>query len=233
MSTNQFSEVRSRSQEIDAGLRNHMNSVYKRMTLGILITAITSWIVSTTPALFALLMGGPQAYVVMLAPLAIVWFGFNPRTMSSQKLMVVFCVLSIVYGISLSAIALAFAHAEIARAFLITSGTFAALSIFGYTTKKNLAPLGAFCLMAFFGLFIVSLIGLFVGYSSTVNVLLDVGVLLTISGLTAWETQQAKEMYNEAHGTEGNSRLAWAAALSLYINFIIMFTRILSLMNQR
>lgn len=233
MQSDRFSGVQSRTREVDAGLRAHMNSIYNRMSLGILITAITSWIVSSSPALLHLFLGGPQAYIVMLAPLGIIWFGFNPRTMSSQRLQMSFFALSVLYGISLSVIALAFAGADIARAFFVSAGTFAALSVFGYTTKKNLQPIGAFCFMAFIGLVIVSLIGIFFTYSHTVNMFLDMGIILVISGLTAWETQEAKQMYRESNGAEVNSRMAWVIALNLYLNFIILFTHILNLMQQR
>ncbi len=233
MQTNRSSHAQSRTQQIDAGLRDHMNSVYNRMSLGILITAITAWLVSSTPALFALLMGGPQAYIFMFAPLAIIWFGFNPRTMSSSKLKMVFVGLSVVYGISFSVIGLAFAGADIARAFFVTSAMFAGLSIFGYTTKKDLSALGTFCMMGLLGLIVLSLIGIFVPFSSGMEFMISIGIVAVISGLTAWETQSAKSMYHAGQDKEINSRMAWASALSLYINFIIMFTHVLNLMQDR
>ena len=107
MQTDRFSQTQSQSKQVDAGLRAHMSSVYNRMTVGILITAITAWLVSNSPALMVMLLGGPQAYVIMLAPLAIVWFGFNPASMSSQKLKLSFVAVSVIYGISFSTIALA------------------------------------------------------------------------------------------------------------------------------
>lgn len=233
MQTDRFSQTQSRSGQIDAGLRAHMSSVYNRMTIGVLITAITAWVVSSSPGLMALFLGGPQMYLVMFAPLAIVWFGFNPRTMSSQKLMLAFSAVSILYGISFSTLAYAFAGADIARAFFITSAMFAGISIFGYTTKKDLSAMGTFCMMALLGLIIVSLVGIFVPFSSGVETMLSYGIVLVISGLTAWETQATKQMYHSSYGEEANSRMAWASALSLYINFVIMFTHILQLMQNR
>lgn len=233
MQTNRSSHAQTRTQQIDAGLRDHMNSVYNRMSLGILITAITAWAVSSIPELFALLMGGPQAYIFMLAPLAIIWFGFNPRTMSSSTLKMVFVGLSVVYGISFSVIGLAFAGADIARAFFVTSAMFAGLSIFGYTTKKDLSALGTFCMMGLLGLIVLSIIGFFVPFSSGMEMMISIGIIAVISGLTAWETQSAKAMYHAGNDKEINSRMAWASALSLYINFIIMFTHVLNLMQER
>ncbi len=232
MQTDRYSRPASREIVYDAGLRSHMMSVYNRMTVGVLVTAITAWIVSSSPELMAMFLGGPQKYIVIFAPIAIVWFGFNPATMSSSKLKLAFLGVSILYGVSFSVIALAFAGADIARAFFITSAMFAGLSIFGYSTKKDLTALGTFSFMAFIGLFITSIVGMFIGFSSGVQMMLSVGIVLVISGLTAWETQNTKRIYNSAHGDEINSRMAWSAALSLYINFVIMFTHILQLMSN-
>ena len=233
MQTDRFSQTQGRSTTFDAGLRAHMVSVYNRMTVGVLITAIVAWLVSNSPELMALFLGGPQAYVVMLAPLAIVWFGFNPASMSSQKLKLSFIALSVLYGISFSAIALAYAGTDIARAFFITSAMFASLSIYGYTTKTDLAPMRKFLFMSVIGLIIVGLAGIFVEYSSTVQLAISAFSVLIFAGITAWETQNTKRMYNPANGAEINSRLAWSAALSLYISFVVMFTHILNLMIQR
>ena len=233
MQTDRFSSAQGRTQEIDAGLRAHMSSVYNRMTIGVLITAITAWIVASSPALMFMFLGGPQKYVVIFAPLAIVWFGFNPMTMSSQKLKMSFIGVSILYGISFSTIAFAFAGADIARAFFMSASLFAGLSIYGYTTKKDLTAFGTFCLMAFMGLFVLMLIGMFFPFSSGVEMAISGAVLFVISGLTAWETQTTKRMYHPANGAEVNSRMAWSAALNLYISFVIMFTHILQLMSDR
>ncbi len=232
MQTNHFSSAQSTT-NIDVGLRNHMQSVYNRMTIGVLITAITAWIVSSSPSLMALFLGGPQMYLVMFAPLAIVWFGFNPASMDSNKLKIAFVAVSILYGISFSTIALAFAGADIARAFFITSAMFAALSIYGYTTKRDLAPMAKFLFMAVIGLVIVGVTGIFVEYSSTMQLAISAFSVFIFAGITAWETQNTKRMYNPANGDEVNSRMAWSAALSLYISFVVMFTHILHLMQQR
>ncbi len=233
MQTDRFSQTQSQSKSVDAGLRAHMNSVYNRMTVGILITAIVAWLVSNSPALMTMLLGGPQAYVIMLAPLAIVWFGFNPASMSSSKLKLSFIAVSVLYGISFSTIALAYAGADIARAFFITSAMFAALSIYGYTTKTDLAPMRKFLFMSVIGLVIVGLTGIFVEYSSTMQLAISAFSVLIFAGITAWETQNTKRMYNAGNSAEINSRLAWSAALSLYISFVVMFSHILHLMSDR
>tara|TARA_R110001592_G_scaffold3525_16_gene19970 strand:+ start:13031 stop:13663 length:633 start_codon:yes stop_codon:yes gene_type:complete len=210
-----------------------MLSVYNRMTVGVLITAIVAWVVSSSPVLMTMFLGGPQAIVIALAPLAIVWFGFNPASMSSQKLMMAFVGVSVLYGISFSVLALKYAGADIARAFFITSAMFASLSIYGYTTKRDLAPMAKFIFMGVIGLVIVGVTGMFVQYSSTMQMGISALSVLIFAGVTVWETQNTKRMFNAGNGAEVNSRLAWSAALSLYISFVVMFTHILRLMSNR
>ncbi len=216
---------------VDAGLRAHMQSIYNRMCLGVLVTAITSFVVANSPTLLQLFLGGPQAYVVMLAPLAVVWFGFNPMTMSSGKLRISFFVLSVLYGISFATIFMAYAKEDIARAFFIASAMFAGLSIFGYTTRMNLDGMRTFIVMGIIGVLIASVVNLFV-QSSMMMFIISVVSVVAFSGMTAWQTQNMKEMYSAAHGAESNSRMGWAAALNLYISFIALFSHILHLIGN-
>lgn len=237
MSMNQFTEVRGRAQEIDAGLRNHMSSVYKRMALGVLVTAITAWVVSSTPGLMYALLGTPLKYVVLFGPLAIVWFGFNPTRMSSSKLMIAFFGVSVLYGVSFSAYAFIANVDTIARAFFISAAMFLGLSIFGYSTKRNLDALGTFAMMGVMGIFFASiglLIANLMGVQTTMaDNLLSGMAIIAFSGVTAWQTQIVKEMYNQGNGAEINSRMAWSAALTLYISFVALFQHIMHFMNQR
>ncbi len=226
-------QTRSHAVSFDAGLQAHMQKIYNRMTLGVLVTAFTAYFVAATPALMAFFLGGPQAYVVMFAPLAIIWFGFNPMTMDSNKLRVSFFALSVVYGVSFSVIAKVFAGEDIFRAFFIASGMFAGLSIFGYTTKKNLDGLASFAIMGIWGVLIMSILNMFIFKSEgLVDIISAIGIV-AFSGITAWQTQAMKEMYSPANGTEGNSRMAWSAALTLYISFIALFQHILHFTSQR
>lgn len=217
----------------DAGLQAHMQRIYNRMTLGVLVTAITAFFVSSSPALLSLFLGGPQAYIVMFAPLAVLWFGFNPVTMSSEKLRMSFFAISILYGISFSVILLAFTGENIARAFFVATGMFAGLSIFGYTTKKNLDGLASFAIMGVWGVLIMSILNMFIFKSESFFDIISVIGILAFSGITAWQTQAMKEMYSPAAGDEANSRMGWSAALTLYISFIALFQHILHLMSQR
>ena len=222
---------------IDAGLKAHMQSVYNRMTAGVFITALTSWLVSQSPALLNFFLGGPQAYVVMLAPLAVLWFGFRPDRMTPNQLMLGFGALSVLYGISFSVIFLAFTATSIAQAFFMATALFAGLSIFGYVTKKNLDALGTFAVMGVWGVFILSIgtmvAGLFGVETSMMQSIISGLGLLAFSGITAWQTQTTKEMYHPSYGADANSRMAWSAALNLYISFIAIFQYILSILNSR
>jgi len=222
---------------IDAGLKAHMQSVYNRMTAGVFITALTSWLVSQSPALMSFFLGGPQAYIVMLAPLAILWFGFRPDRMTPSQLKLGFVALSVVYGLSFSVIFVAYTTASIAQAFFMATALFAGLSIFGYATKKNLDGLGTFAVMGVWGVFILSIgtmIAAAFGVETSMMQTVISGLgLLAFSGITAWQTQTTKEMYHASHGADANSRMAWAAALNLYFSFIAMFQYILHLLGNR
>ncbi|NCC22047.1 MAG: Bax inhibitor-1/YccA family protein [Alphaproteobacteria bacterium] len=244
MTPDRYTQVRAHAgTAVDAGLRAHLGRVYNRMALGVLLTAVTAYVVGSSPALLALFLGGPQMYIVMLAPLAIVWFGFRPETMSSGKLRISFIALSVLYGISFSAIAAvagqdaAFA-ADVARAFFIATGMFAGLSIFGYTTKKDLTGLGSFAVMGVIGVLLLTLVNLGLGAFTEMDTtgfanMISVIGILAFAALTAWQTQAMKEMYHPSAGDEANSRMAWSAALTLYISFIAMFQYILSLLQNR
>ncbi|MCB1651663.1 MAG: Bax inhibitor-1/YccA family protein [Alphaproteobacteria bacterium] len=237
MQTERFQTTQTRTREIDAGLRQHMLGVYNKMTAGVLVTAITAWLVSTSPMLMQLLLGGPQRYIVIFAPLAIVWFGFRPDKMSSKKLMLAFFGIAVLYGISFSAIAM-LATADptfgmaVAKAFFIAVAMFAGLSVFGYTTKADLSPVRTFAVMGIWGLIAASVMNIFFQSPMMQNVIAGVGIIL-FSGVTVWQTQDLKEMYNPSYSKEIAERLGWAAALNLYISFIALFQYILHFMNQR
>lgn len=226
------SQPQSRSAvSFDAGLQAHMQRIYNRMTMGVLISAVTAFVVSSSPALLQLFLGGPQMYIVMFAPLAIVWFGFNPMTMSPSKLRLSFIAISVLYGISFSAILLAFTGESIAKAFFIASGMFAGLSIFGYTTKKNLDGLMTFCVMGVIGVLIMSIVNMFLQNEMLFDLISGVGII-AFAGVTAWQTQAMKQMYHPSAGEDANSRMGWSAALTLYISFIALFTHILHFVGQ-
>jgi hypothetical protein len=227
--------VRSES-SIDEGLRTYMNGIYARMSAGVLVTAVIAFAVGTTPALFKMLMGGPQAYLFIFAPLVVQIFGFRPDRMSASKLQGVFFLLSALYGVCFSSIAfMATAQPgfiiEVARAFFITVAMFAGLSIYGYTTKKNLSGMGQFIFMGVLGVLVMSIINMFV-QSSGFSIIISLGAIVVFSGLTVWETQQLKQMYLQMRGSASLPRLAWAGAYTLYLSFIALFMHILNLLSH-
>ena len=222
---------------MDAGLRKHMNNIYSRMTAGVLVTALVALVVGSSPTLLNLFLGGPQQYIVIFAPLAIIWFGFRPETMKASQLKLAFFGLATVYGISFAAIAAlatqnpAFA-VSVAKAFFIATSMFAGLSIIGYTTKKDLSGMQTFLSMGIIGLVAFSVMNIFFKNDMMSNLIAGAGIVL-FSGLTVWQTQSMKRMYSANAPAELASRMAWAAALNLYISFIAMFQYILHFLNQR
>lgn len=237
MNTDRFETGRVRTREIDEGLRQHMNNIYAKMTAGVLVTALTAMVVGSSPLLLNLFLGGPQAYIVMFAPLAIIWFGFRPDKMKASQLMMAFFGVAVVYGISFASIAVmasanpAFGVA-VAKAFFIATAMFAGLSIFGYTTKADLTPIRTFATMGIIGLIGASVMNLFFQSDMMSNIIAGVGIVL-FSGITVWQTQEMKQMYSPSMPAEFAQRMGWAAALNLYISFIALFQYILHFMSQR
>ncbi len=223
-----------RTRAMDEGLRTYMNGIYSRMSAGVLITAVMAFAIGTTPALFKILMGGPQAYIFMFAPLVVQMIGFRPEKMPASQLQSVFFLLSALYGISFSSIAFAATAQpaliyEIAKAFFITVSMFAGLSVYGYTTKKDLSGMSQFIFMAMIGVFVMGLINLFI-QSSGFSILISLGAVLVFSGLTVWETQQLKQFYLMNKNSSSLSRMSWAGAYTLYLSFIALFMHILNLL---
>ncbi len=237
-----YTQTQTHTVGFDAGLRTHMQRIYNRMTMGVLITALVSYVVAATPALFTLFFGqgGPTllGWAAMLAPLAVVWFGFNPVRMSANAMRGSFILLSVLYGISFATIFVAFTGESIARTFFIATAMFAGISIFSYSTKKDLTALGTFAMMGIWGVFIATIIAMvmpMLGFEPPTmmsNIIAGVGIL-AFSGLTAWQTQQMKEMYSPQADGEMMSRMSWMAALNLYISFVAIFQYLLQFLGQR
>ncbi len=245
----------TRAADIDAGLRAHMNKVYGTMSVGMLLTFAAAWAISglavtTDPALAAAQIGAdkyltslgatlymsPLKWVVMFAPLAFV-FGFSAmiNKMSAATAQVVFYAFAAVMGVSISSIFIVFTGYSIAQVFLITAIAFAGLSLWGYTTKKDISGWGSFLIMGVIGLIVASIVNIFLASSALMFAISAIGVLI-FAGLTAYDTQKIKTEYlaHAHHGdTEWLGKAAIMGALNLYLDFINMFMMLLQLFGNR
>jgi len=208
---------------IDEGLRSYMLSVYNYMGLGLVITGLVAYIVGTTPALYVPIMTSPLKWVVMLAPLGFVmYFSFRINKMSVGTAQLTFWAFAALMGLSLSTVFVAFTGSSIARVFFITAASFGALSLYGYTTKRDLSGMGSFLFMGLVGVVIAMVVNWFLA-SSALQFAISVIGLLVFAGLTAYDTQQIKEMYYELDDSDVMGRKAIMGALRLYLDFINMF----------
>ena len=218
---------------IDAGLRSHMLSVYNYMGLALVLTGLTAFVTASSPALLQVIFGTPLKWVVMLAPLGFIFFlGAKIRTMSVSAAQITFWSFAVVMGLSLASIFLVFTGASIARVFFITAATFGAMSLYGYTTKRDLSGMGSFLMMGLIGIIIASLVNIFIGSSAIQFAVSVIGVLI-FTGLTAYDTQQIKEMYYVGDDGTVAGRKAIMGALRLYLDFINLFMMLLQLFGNR
>jgi len=231
-----------RTAAVDEGLRAHMNKVYGTMSVGMLITFAVAWAVGTSPALLAVfrdpvtLQPNILGWIVMFAPLAMVFgFGAMINRFSAAAAQTFFYAFAAVMGLSLSWIFVAFTGLSIANVFLITSIAFAGLSLYGYTTKKDLSGWGTFLVMGVIGLLVAMIVNLFLQSPAIMFAISILGVLI-FAGLTAYDTQRIKSEY-VAHAQHGDSewlgKAAIMGALNLYLNFINMFMFLLQLFGSR
>jgi FtsH-binding integral membrane protein len=206
-----------------------MLSVYNLMLAGLAVSGVVAWTVGSNAALFEAVSHGPLKWVVMLAPLGIVFaMSFGAASLSASALRALYFVFSALLGVSLSYIGHRYAGADIARALFITTGAFAGLSLFGYTTKRDLSGFGVFLVVGLFGLILAMVVNVFM-QSSALQFALSVISVLIFGGFTAYDTQNLKTTYSERIGDEGRTKMAVMGALNLYLNFINMFQAILSL----
>jgi hypothetical protein len=203
------------------------------MMLGLGVTGLVAFLVASTPALYVPIFTTPLKWVAMLAPLAFVFvLSWRFDRMSVGALQGLFWAFCGAMGVSMASIFLAFTGASVARVFFITAGTFAAMSLWGYTTKTDLSRFGSFLMMGLIGIVIAGLVNIFVGSSALQFAISVIGVIV-FTGLTAYDTQNIKESYTEHFGAEANTKLAVMGALSLYLNFINLFQLLLQLIGQR
>jgi FtsH-binding integral membrane protein len=228
----------TRVEGIDQGLRAFMLGVYNNMALGLAITGLVAygtyaWAASN-PAVAQTLYGSPLRWVIMLAPLAFV-FGLSAAVhrMQPGTARLVFFAFAAVMGLSLSSIFIVFTGESIARTFFITAASFGALSLYGYTTKKDLSGFGSFLIMGVFGLIIAMIVNIFLQSSGLQFAISALGVLI-FAGLTAYDTQRLKHTYDMVAGdVAAAGRASILGALTLYLDFINLFTFLLHFMGNR
>ncbi|GAA6202338.1 Bax inhibitor-1/YccA family protein [Aquicoccus sp. SU-CL01552] len=232
----------ARTAQIDAGLRAHMNKVYGTMSVGMLLTFAVAWAVGSSPQLLGVfrdpmtLQPNILGWIVMFAPLIMVFaFGAALNRLSAAGAQLFFYAFASVMGLSLSWIFVAFTGFSIAQVFLVTSIAFAGLSLWGYTTQKDLSGMGTFLIMGVIGLVVASIINIFLGSPAIMFAISILGVLI-FAGLTAYDTQKIKATYLQ-HAHTGDSewlgKAAIMGALSLYLDFINMFMFLLQLLGNR
>src|SRR5207342_1365027 len=223
----------ARATAIDAGLRAYMIRVYNYMAAGVALTGVVAWftynaavvtdaagrITSLTPfgqAIFS----GPLAIVLFLGTLGLVFFmSFRINSLQSSTALMLFLVYAGLLGLMLSSIFLAYTGASITRTFFISAASFGALSLYGYTTQRDLSPIGSFLVMGVFGLVLAMLVNMFLKSTGLDFVISAVGVLI-FAGMTAWDTQRIKEMYDPQEDGTATGRKAITGALQLYLDFI-------------
>ena len=244
------------SAAIDEGLRTHMNKVYGTMSVGMLITALAAWAISglattTDPAAAAGQLGNgtyltglgaaiytsPLRWVIMFAPLAFLFFGWGTmlRRASPAAVQLGFFAFATLMGLSMSWIFISFTTYSITQTFLVTAIAFAGLSLWGYTTKKDISGWGSFLIMGVIGLIVAMIINIFLQSPAMMYAISMIGILI-FAGLTAWETQTIKNEYvaHAAHGDQAwLEKSAINGAMGLYISFINMFQFLLMFMGQQ
>ncbi len=218
---------------VDQGLKDYMVRVYCNMSLGLLLTALIAFAVSRSPELLQVLFGSPLRWVVAFAPLGIVFFlGAKINSMKSDTARVLFFVYSALVGIAISSIFPMYKDASIAKIFFIASSIFGGMSLYGYTTKKDLTSMGNFLIMGVWGLIIASVINM-IFPSSAMSMALSVLAVFIFTGLTAYDTQKIKEIYYSGDSSEISNKKAILGSLSLYIDFLNIFLSLLRLFGER
>ena len=231
------------SHVIDQGLRSYMLKVYNYMGSALLVTGIVALltfkfaVLSLSPLQFTplgnSLYSSGLAWVVMLAPLGVVlYMSFGIAKMSVSKAQTVFWIFAALMGISLSSIFVIYTETSITRVFFITAGTFGAMSIYGYTTKRDLTKFGSFLIMGLIGIIIASIVNMFMKSPMMYWIISILGVLIFV-GLTAYDTQKIKNMYLASDSGELMGKKAVMGALTLYLDFINLFIMLLRLFGQR
>ena len=225
-----------RTAQLDEGLRAHMNKVYGLMSVGMVLTGGVAWAVGTNDAMIAAIFGTPLKWLVMFSPLIMVFaFSAMINRLSAAAAQLFFYTFAALMGLSISYIFAIYTGISIAQTFFATAIAFASLSLYGYTTKKDLSGMGTFLLMGLIGLIVASILNIFLGSSALQFAISVIGILI-FAGLTAYDTQSIKNEYVQhamSMDQEWLGKSAIMGALRLYLDFINMFMFLLSFMGNR
>jgi len=221
----------ARTVAVDAGLRAHMIRVYNYMAGGVALTGVVAYF--TNQMFGQALYGSPLMYVLIFAPLALVFFiSFRIESLSASTALALFFVYAALVGASLSIIFMVYTDSSITRVFFISAAAFGGLSLWGYTTQRDLTGMGSFLMMGLIGIIIASLVNIFLKSSGLDWIISVIGVLV-FAGLTAYDTQKIKEIYSPNDDGTVTGRKAVMGALSLYLDFINLFLMLLRLFGDR
>jgi hypothetical protein len=216
----------------DAGLRSYMLSVYNYMASGVLLTGIVAMLFASS-GMAEQVLQTPLRWLIMLAPLGFVMaMSFGLNRMSTGTLQTLFWSFAVAMGLSLSSIFLVYTGISIAQTFFAVTAGFVGLSLYGYTTKKDLSGFGTFLIMGVVGLLVAMIVNIFLQSSAMAMAISAIGVLL-FAALTAYDTQKIKSMYAHVAGTDMMGKVVIMGALNLYLDFVNMFTFLLSFMGNR
>lgn len=217
----------------DAGLRRHMLGIYRNMGLGLAITGGVALGVTSSPAFYEPIFNTPLKWLAIFAPLAFVlFFSFRIERMSTASARTAFFAFAAVMGVAMASIFLVFTGQSIATTFFIAASMFLAMSLWGYTTGRDLSKWSTFLVMGLVGVVIASLVNLFLA-SSVLQLVLSIAGVIVFTALTAFDTQRAKSEYFAYAGTEAAEKLAIMSALSLYLNLVNLFQLLLTFLGQR
>lgn len=229
-SSSSFSSSRA---AYDAGLRSYMLKVYNNMGLALAISGVVSMIVASSQGLMGLFFATPLKWLVLLAPLGFVfYFSFKINKISASAAQTLLWVFAAIMGLSLAPIFTIYTGTSIAKCFFITASLFGSMSLYGYTTKKDLTGMGSFLFMGLIGIVIASLVNIFLKSSGLGFVVSFLSVII-FTGLTAYDSQRIKSMYYQFSDGESLSKAATMGALSLYMNFINLFIQLLQFFGDR
>ncbi|MCB1538271.1 MAG: Bax inhibitor-1/YccA family protein [Rhodospirillales bacterium] len=218
----------------DEGLRTYFRKIYNTMTAGLLLTGLVAMVCASVPAIAVLFTKPLFAILFAFLPLILGMTLFNGGALMNKpasSLKARFYIFSAAFGLCLTPLVLIYAGADLARAFFVTAATFAGTSLWSYVTKSDLSKFGSFLFMGVLGLMIAIVVNMFLR-SPMMDYIISMAGVLIYTGLVAWDTQNLKESYAASSGTEANDKLAIMGALSLYMNFIMLFQFILRLMGS-